>query len=308
MQQNGPVSTPLNDNQPSYFDGQQVQSIPKQQPFAFSLPTASNPPSDTSEQDQKPPVMPAAQQNAQFGDGLPYNPVGLPSGQSPMSFGQQSGHVTKPMFTSVAYVAEPLIKDGQAMPNQPPITSYQHPPTTNGMATSNVEHIIPKNSLNPSPAASGHHQPTGFNQQALQQTVQPVKSVVPNNPFSSTAISSVNEDDKKPLVTREIRQPNKHPHDQFNAPFKPPSSAVDQKHQPFITSTVISSTNASQDLSPHDFPSEVPPVLIPLSKVGQYLPEGMVMTKSRTRIPLPLKPVIILKDQAAVMVFEKNDG
>ena len=344
LHQTSPILTPLNDNQPTYFDYQQngldqkpVTSHAEQQPEKilqdnpFSLPTASSPLSGSFDQhtvqDQKPVVMPAEQQNFSPGKGLPYNPVTLPSSQSPMNFGQQSGHSSKPMVT---LIAEPLVQNGQfhapVMSNQPPTTLDQHIQTEYSMGPFTSEHTKPNNNLqfNASPLASGHHSPGSFDQQTMynqksfgtpqkQQTVQPVKSVIPNNPFSTSPVLSTinqNEDDQKPrMVAREIQRSNKSlPNDQFNAPFNPPSSAVDQKHRPCASSVVISSANETEDLSLDDFPSVVPPVLIPLSKVGQYLPEGMAMVRSKTWIPLPLKPVIVLKDQVAVMVFEPYDG
>ena len=56
-----------------------------------------------------------------------------------------------------------------------------------------------------------------------------------------------------------------------------------------------------------DFDSVVPPILLSFSKVGQYLPEGCTIDDSEGPIPLPLKPMLVVKDQMAAMVFEFAD-
>ena len=65
------------------------------------------------------------------------------------------------------------------------------------------------------------------------------------------------------------------------------------------------------------FDSVVPAILLPLSKVGLYLPDGKILVDTDAPIPLPYKPMLVIKDQTAAIVFEigssesdkaENDG
>lgn len=84
---------------------------------------------------------------------------------------------------------------------------------------------------------------------------------------------------------------------------KPSKTGLDHEHQEY---SMLTSYGSQESLL--DFPSVVPPLLIPLSNVAQYLPDGMVILDTETCIPLSLKPMIVVKDQVAVMVFRQDDG
>jgi hypothetical protein len=117
------------------------------------------------------------------------------------------------------------------------------------------------------------------------------------------------QSDQKPagIIHSGVHQANEGlPGYQFNPPSQSPSACCDQSHQTHTIPVLPSSTNDTRDA--HNFPSAVPPLSIPLSKVGQYLPQGVVMESSETWIPLALKPLIVIKDQVAVMVFEQDNG
>lgn len=62
------------------------------------------------------------------------------------------------------------------------------------------------------------------------------------------------------------------------------------------------------DLSVVNFYSAVPAIQIPLSNVGLYLPKGKILTDTDAPIPLPYKPMLVIKDQLAAIVFEHGSN
>lgn len=72
------------------------------------------------------------------------------------------------------------------------------------------------------------------------------------------------------------------------------------------TAISMLSNNPPETFLSSAYPSEIPPVIIPLSSLSDYLPEDMLMpTLDNSILTLALRPKIILKDGFAVMVFEK---
>ena len=88
------------------------------------------------------------------------------------------------------------------------------------------------------------------------------------------------------------------------------------------TAHVVEKLEAATQVMPSDqfalkFDSVVPAILLPLSKVGLYLPDGKILVDTDAPIPLPYKPMLVIKDQTAAIVFEigssesdkaENDG
>ena len=116
-------------------------------------------------------------------------------------------------------------------------------------------------------------------------------------------------------VTQAKMSPTKHgyqpakipPNDQVQSPSTRPSTRFDQNIQREKEPALVSSQQQPEETSLLNFHSVVPPVLIPLSKVGPYLPQGTTMSGAAW-IPLALKPAIVLRDDVAVMVFVKDNG
>ena len=313
-----------NFDQPSGFDQKPVTADAEQQSklnYPVSLPTASNPPSSSVDQQNG--------QIFQHGNNSPYTPVTLPSNQSPMHPDQQIGHGPKPVVTQATVV--PTTQ--QSLPSGTLPTASQSPSsfdqkigygpnltpvgktltqTTQSMATNN-----PFSSPTAASPSSNFDQPTGYGMVSYskEQVNHPDKGSpfgqfnAPSKP-SPTSFYHVGQHDQKPgMAHSKVHQPNESlPTYQFKPPSKPPPSSFDQNHQSHTTPVVTSSTYDPQDISFHDFPSAVPPLTIPLSKIGQYLPPGVELDNSETRIPLALKPVIVVKDQVALMVFEHDNG
>jgi hypothetical protein len=300
-----PVFIPLDSNQTTNFDGQNNpngQDVKLTDEYNIIQPNESSPkpvtlpsnqsPMNFDQHDQKPMVTSTAGHITQPDKSLLFN--SLPAGsKSPTSFDQKIGHNQKP-FVSPTEITQP---DKSMVLNNPfssPAVASNPPPT-------NVDQ------------QTGYHQKSGM-------VIPPDERI--NHPKKSSSYGQFNAPSNRPptnfgqhdqksgiMVHSEVHQPNKSlPNSQYSTPSHPLSTGFDQSYPTHTTTMSISSTNDTQDISPYDIPSAVPPLLIPLSKVGQYLPEGMAMVDSKTWIPLALKPVIVLKDQVAVMVFEQDDG
>ena len=124
----------------------------------------------------------------------------------------------------------------------------------------------------------------------------------------SNTQSGIGKLDQKPVIMPAEQQNFQPSTNQFDLPSNQPPASYDQEYKTEPSSTSIPSSNSSEDFPLKDFPSVVPPLYIPISKVSQYLPEGTAICNSESWIPLPLRPVIVLKNKVAVMVFERDDG
>ncbi len=312
-------STPNSAAIPIHAEQQPYQILPNN---PVSLPTTFTPPSTSDDQQ-------SAQHTVQAEKGSPYVPVTLPSNQPPIKFDQQIEHDQKPMITPTAGhstqpekslpfgtlpIASPTSVD-QKIGHNPSVTSAKE------QITQPEKSMVPNNPFSSSSnfdPQTGHHQTPSMVIPSKGQINHPDKSSpfgqfnAPSNQPTTNFYHQI-EPDKKPGHSKVHQSNEGSPNYQFNtpskpAPTKPAPTSLDQNYQTPTTSMVISSSNDSQDISPHNFPSAVPPLLIPLSKLGQYLPEGVVMHNNETWIPLALKPLIVVKDQVAMMVFEQDNG
>ncbi|XP_028406871.1 transcription factor SPT20 homolog, partial [Dendronephthya gigantea] len=139
-----------------------------------------------------------------------------------------------------------------------------------------------------------------------QMYIQPKQTLF--NTQWTTPSNTIGKLDQKPILVSAEQQTIQPSTNQFNLPLDRPLAGFDQEFQTAPSPMSISSSNSLEDVPSKDFPSVVPPLLIPISKVSQYLPDGTAILNTESRIPLALKPVIVLKNEVALMVFERDDG
>ena len=232
----------------------------------------------------------------------PYNPVPLQSNKPPTIVDQHGGDHQNPMIISTAQqLSQPDENIPKIQPNTPltQLKDDQNPVSMIGH-TNLTENTSPFNTSNPT--TTMFDQQTGYKPFKEEKTTSHNSMMASDKSFGSTKIesNSLPTNFSQQSDHKESHQLDKNiPHFQSSTP----RTSFNQNLQK-CPAQMVAPTSA--DISINNFQSVVPPLLIPSSKVSEYLPEGMVNQESW--IPLPLKPVIVIKDQIVVMVFEKDDG